>query len=117
MNGENSRAHAGARNSDMTPDETRVRVQAPAMAVVSVAVLPGDRRTPRALVKVRVGPVEIACSYARLRRQRWEVLYPKGADGEEGIALPEDIERELVEMVRAAVEGDAEVARGLRRWW
>ena len=97
--------------------KTRVRVQAPAIEVVSVRTLPGDRRVPKALVTVRIGPLTIVCSYARLRRQRWEVMYPMAADGKEGVRLPRKMGAELVEMVKAAAEADPDVKAGLGRWW
>ena len=98
--------------------KTRVRVQPPAIEVVSVRTLPGDRRVPKALVTVRIGPVAIVCGYARLRRQRWEVMYPKAADGGEGVTLPPDMEAELVEKVKAAAEADPDARKLLlHRWW
>ena len=95
----------------------RAQTQPPAMKVVSVKPLPGDRRVPKALVTVRIGPVSIVCSFARYRRQRWEVMYPMAADGKEGVRLPRKMEVELVEMVKAAAEADPDVKAGLGRWW
>lgn len=96
----------------------RAHMRAPAMEVVSVKPLSGDRRVPKALVTVRIGPVSIVCSFARYRRQRWEVMYPMAADGTEGVRLPRKMEAELIEMVKAAAEGDPEARKLLlHRWW
>jgi hypothetical protein len=116
MNEENTRARESA-HTDGEGEKRRAHAQAPAMEVVGVKLLPGDRRTPRALVTVRIGPVRLACSYARLRRGRWEVSFPKSADGKEGVTLPPKMEGRLVELVTAAAEADPAVTAGLRPRW
>lgn len=84
------------------------------MEVVSVKPMPEGRRVPKALVMVRIGPVSIVCSYARLRRRCWQVTYPKAADGREGVRLPPKMEAALIEMVRAAAESDPAARKRLR---
>ena len=67
--------------------KTRAHERAPAMEVVSVKTLPGERRVPKVLVTVRIGPVCIVCSFARYRRQRVHGALTPGGSYTRGCAL------------------------------
>lgn len=77
-------------------------------------MLATERRTPLALVDVRIGPVVATFAYARLRRQRWEVRLPQDATGGLALLLSPSLERRVVEMVREAAEACPKVTAGLR---
>jgi hypothetical protein len=85
--------------------------------VLRVRLAPGERRTPLALVDVRIGPVVAIFGYARLRRQRWEVRPPLDATGDLALRLPPALERRVVALVREAAEACPKTAEGLRPKW
>jgi hypothetical protein len=85
--------------------------------VLRVRLAPGERRTPLALVDVRIGPVVATFAYARLRRQRWEVRLPQDAAGSLALRLPPALEQRVVTLVREAAEACPKVEAGLRPRW
>jgi hypothetical protein len=84
------------------------------LKVLRVRLAPGERRTPLALVEVRLGPVVVVFGYARLRRQRWQVKIPQDAAGGRALRLSPALERRVMEMVREAVEACPKVSAALR---
>jgi hypothetical protein len=85
--------------------------------VLRVRLAPGERRTPLALVDVRIGPVVATFGYARLRRQRWAVRLPQDATGALALRLSAALEQRVVELVREAAEAHPTVAARLRHQW
>ncbi len=84
--------------------------------VVGVRLAAGSRRTPLALVDVRVGPAVLTYGYALLRRNRWEVRPPLDAEGKPAVALHPSTAAKLRRVVQDAAEA-SEVVKGMRRGW
>lgn len=97
------------------PRTTRAQARArDALKVLRVRLAPGERRTPLALVDVRIGSVVATFGYARLRRQRWAVRLPQDATGALALHLSPALERRVVVLVREAAEACPTVTAALR---
>ncbi|GGC58143.1 hypothetical protein GCM10011504_40510 [Siccirubricoccus deserti] len=58
---------------------------APALAVIGIAPLPGARRTPHLLVHVRTGPVVAVYAVAGLKRRQMQLRAPLAVNSAAGI--------------------------------
>jgi hypothetical protein len=78
--------------------------------VLGVVVPPGDFRTPRAVVAVRVGDVVVRLTVRRLSRSRLDVMPPWAGDGSLGVELPSPIWVAVKGAALAAVQADGYAA-------
>lgn len=102
----------------MTDLETRAREGARITSlpvVLSLAPVPGERRTPIAVAEVQLGAATLRYGISGLKRGRFEVRPPMGPDGRGGVELPPAIAAIVASAIHDAVEASPAIRAHLLR--